>query len=131
MSIWESQEELETLTQQIEELQGQKRALQERMKRYRKDLEILAKYATEEQRERLPSLEVVSSSKGLNPVAQLALDIMAKAKEPMTNRDLFGEYVNSLPPEKALNYTKFNINIRSLFSKAVLTRTKGGTVMEN
>ncbi len=70
-------------------------------------------------------LDLESTSRGLNPVAQTALDIMTE-KKSLTNEELYNWYLDSLNDAKtADSYTQFNIRIRPLFNSQYVSRKKG------
>lgn len=61
----------------------------------------------------------------VNDVAQLAFDILSKSKDgEMTNEELHEAYKKQTEDEEVLNYTKFNIKLRSLFSSQRLLRVE-------
>jgi len=99
-----------------------------RLKDYRKDLSVLVKYASDEQKAQIEALGFVNPPSGntLNPTAQIALDIMTQKKE-LTNDTLYKvHYLKAVPKGlEPLNYTQFNIKIRPLFNRELLIREKG------
>ncbi len=120
--------EKETLLTQTKE---EKKQIVDRLKDYRKDIPVLYKYATAEQKSLIESLGFDNriSESGLNPVAQIALDILTEKKK-LTNEELYNAYLDTVPETlDALEYTKFNIRIRSLFSSQYLIKTRAGDGM--
>lgn len=120
---------LETTETKISESKEEKRAIADRLKDYRKDLSILLKYSDESQQKKIQELgfDFSESEQGLNPVAQMALDlIIANKGNQMTNEELYSAYANTFKKkEDAFNYTDFNIKTRSLFNTQRLLRKKG------
>ncbi len=121
---------LEDIEVKIEEEKEAKREITDRLKGYRKDLSVLLKYADETQRQKIEDLgfELSEQSNGLNPVAQLAFDIILKAKNnELSNGALFSAYEKACIDKKQIpvNYTEFNIKCRSLFNTQRLLRKKG------
>lgn len=121
---------LEDIDVKIEEKKDAKRHIVERLKGYRKDLSVLLKYADDSQRQKIEDLgfELTEQTNGLNPVAQLAFDIILKAKgNQMENGELYDAYAKSVKTKKQepVNYTEFNIKCRSLFNTQRLLRKKG------
>lgn len=121
---------LEDIEVKLEEEKEAKREIIDRLKGYRKDLSVLLKYADKEQRKKIDDLgfELIEQSNGLNPVAQLAFDIILKAKDnQLSNEALFSAYEKACAEKKQIpvNYTEFNIKCRSLFNTQRLLRKKG------
>jgi hypothetical protein len=114
----------------IEQAKDDKRDIVERLKDYKKDLLVLLKYANDQQKKKIDELgfDFEESKSGLNPVAQIALDIIMKAKDnTLSNFELYNKYVAYMfnKEGKTANYTEFNIKCRSLFNSQKLVRTKG------
>jgi hypothetical protein len=113
----------------IEEAKENKREIQDRFKDYRKDLSVLLKYADDNRRKQIEALgfDLSESENRLNTIAQVAFDIIVKAKDnKLTNEVLYNSYVKTCKNQPdAVNYTEFNIKCRSLFNTQRLLRTKG------
>ena len=107
----------------------EKREIVDRLKDYRRDVTVLLKYADDGHRKQIEELgfDFSESEQGLNPVAQVALDLILAAKgNQMTNEELYNAYANTFKKkEDAFNYTEFNIKTRSLFNTQRLLRKKG------
>lgn len=120
---------LEQTEAQIEQAKDEKRDIVARLKDYRKDVSVLLKYADEERRKQIEELGFNFSEpeNGLNPVANLVLGIIMKAKDnQLTNAELYDAYVKTFKnKDDAFNYTEFNIKCRSLFNTQRLLRKKG------
>lgn len=114
---------------QIEWAKEEKREIVDRLKDYRRDVSVLLKYADDGHRKQIEELgfDFSESEQGLNPVAQMALDLILAAKgNQMTNEELYNAYVKTFKnKEDAFNYTEFNIKTRSLFNTQRLLRKKG------
>lgn len=119
---------LEKIEETIEKAKQEKREIAGRLKDYRKDASTFLKYADEDQRKKMEELgfDFSESEQGLNAVAQLAYDLLVKAKDnQMTNGELYENYVKTFKnKEDAYNYTEFNIKCRSLFNTQRLLRKK-------
>lgn len=128
-NISTDQELLKDADNAIEKAKDDKRDITDRLKEYRKDLSVLLKYASEEQRKKIEELgfDLDDSKSSLNHVAQTAFDLILKAKgNRLTNGDWYEAYVGTQKDESdAVSYTEFNIKCRSLFNTQKLTRTKG------
>ncbi|KGL59146.1 hypothetical protein [Polaribacter sp. Hel1_85] len=128
-NIKTDQEFLQEVVVKIEETKSEKQSIVNRLKEQQKDISTLLKYADEKQREKIESLgfDFSESSRGINTVASVALDIIIKAKDNnMLNGDLFESYVKTFKNKNdAVNYTEFNIKCRSLFNTQRLLRKKG------
>ncbi|NCO62712.1 MAG: hypothetical protein COW66_13100 [Flavobacteriaceae bacterium CG18_big_fil_WC_8_21_14_2_50_34_36] len=128
-NIKTDQELLATTETKISEAKEEKRAITERLKDYRRDISVLLKYADDSHRKQIEELgfDFSESEQGLNPVAQIALDIILAAKgNQMSNEELYNAYVKTFKKkEDAFNYTEFNIKTRSLFNTQRLLRKKG------
>ena len=128
-NIKTDQELLKEAEKAIETAKDNKREILDRFKDYRKDLSVLMKYADDKHRKQIEGLgfDLSDSGNGLNPVAQIAFDLILKAKDnKLTNEGLYNGYVKSLiNPSDAVSYTEFNIRCRSLFNTQRLLRTKG------
>jgi len=128
-TIKTDQELLQEVEVKIEESKSEKQTIVNRLKEQRRDISILLKYADEKQREKIEVLgfDFSESSRGMNSVATIALDIIMKAKDnKLTNAELFEVYVKTFKNKNdAVNYTEFNIKCRSLFTSQRLVRTKG------
>jgi len=128
-NIKTDQELLATTETKISEAKEEKRAITERLKDYRRDISVLLKYADDNHRKQIEELgfDFSESEQGLNPVAQIALDLVLVAKgNQMTNEELYNAYVKTFKnKEDAFNYTEFNIKTRSLFNTQKLLRKKG------
>ena len=98
-------------------------------KDYRWDFSVLLKYANDKHHKKIEELgfDFSESTQGLNPAAQLALDLILAAKgNQMTNEELYNAHANTFKnKEDAFNYTEFNIKTRSLFNTQRLLRKKG------
>lgn len=120
---------LQETEQKIEEVKEAKRAVVDRLKDYRKDISVLLKYADKKQQEKISELgfDFSESERGLNPVAQLSLELIMKAKgNQLTNGALYDAYKKTFKSEAdAFSYTEFNIKCRSLFNTQRLLRKKG------
>ncbi|NND76994.1 MAG: hypothetical protein HKN39_02280 [Flavobacteriales bacterium] len=113
--------------EQFAQAKEAKRIIVQRLKDYRKDLYVFMKYANEKQKKRIEELgfEISESENGFNLIARTVLDIL-KDKKKMTNQALHLAYEKSVPKEQEpLNYTQFNIKLRSLFNQQVIVREKG------
>jgi hypothetical protein len=112
----------------INEAKADKYDIQQRLKGYRKDLNVFLKYATEEQKQEIDSLGfgTEENESRMNEVAQITLDIMTQKKK-LTNNELYDEYAKVVSEKKEIpeKYTAFNIKIRGLFNRQILIRTKG------
>jgi hypothetical protein len=112
----------------INEAKADKYDIQQRLKGYRKDLSVFLKYATEEQKQEIDSLGfgTEENESRMNEVAQITLDVMNQKKK-LTNNELYEEYAKVVSEKKEIpeKYTAFNIKIRGLFNRQLLTRTKG------
>jgi soluble cytochrome b562 len=77
-NIKTDQELLKEAEQAIEEAKENKGEIQDRFKNYRKDLNVLMKYADEKHRKQIEELgfDLSESSNGHNSVAQIAFDII-------------------------------------------------------
>lgn len=119
---------LETTQEKIDSAKEEKREIAGRLRDYRRDVTTFLKYADDGQREKIGALgfDFTKSEQGLNPVAQLAHDILVKAKDnKMTNEELYDAYVKTFKnKDDAFNYTEFNIKCRSLFNTQRVLRTK-------
>jgi|TARA_B110000037_G_C17127386_1_gene508858 hypothetical protein len=128
-NIKTDQELLKETEEAIEKSKEEKREILDRFKNYRKDLSVLLKYADEKHRKQIEELgfDLSESSNGLNPIAQVALSIVLKAKDnKLTNAALYMGYTKTCKNDSdAVNYTEFNIKCRSLFNTQRLLRTKG------
>jgi len=125
--VQKDQTELEQVNTKLSHAKDEKQAIINRLKDYRKDLSVLVKYASDEQKAQIEALGFAYSSSGntLNPIAQTALDIMTEKKE-LTNEVLYDYYAKAVPKEQEpLNYTQLNIKIRPLFNRNLLIRVKG------
>ena len=129
-NIKTDQELLEVTEKKIEEAKEEKREVVDRLKDYKRDISVMLKYADEKQRQKIEALgfELSEQSNGLNPVAQLAFDIILKAKDhQLSNGNLYLTYEKAVIAKKQqpINYTEFNIKCRSLFNTQRLLRKKG------
>lgn len=128
-NIKTDQELLSSVDERIERAKEEKREIVDRLKDYRRDVSVLLKYADDGHRKQIEELgfDFSESEQGLNPVAQMALDIILAAKgNQMTNEELYNAYANTFKKkEDAFNYTEFNIKTRSLFNTQRLLRKKG------
>lgn len=116
---------LEESNEVIEKAKDDKKEITDRLKDLRRDVATLYKYATPEQKAKLDSLgfDMNQFSHGLNSVAQIALDILAKFKKQLTNEELYNEYVVSLKVgEEPVSYTGFNIKLRSPLNTQLIVR---------
>lgn len=120
---------LEKKNAEIEQAKEAKREISERLKAYRKDVNVLIKYVDPKKQEALKALGFgdEKSKSGLNTVADIALNIVVKSKDnTLTNAELYEAYIKALDNEKdAVNYTEFNIKCRSLYNTKQLIRKKG------
>jgi len=127
-NITQDQALLHQADQKIAEAKEEKVAVVDRLKDYRKELVVILKYATDEQKEKIEALgfDTVENSNGLNAVATLAFDLIAKAKDnKLTNLEWYNKYVATFKDkEEAVNYTAFNIKCRPLLNSQRLIRTK-------
>lgn len=114
----------------IKEAKAEKQVLVNRLKEYRKDLDVLLKYATEKQQEKIKNLgfEISDEQRGLNTIATTAFDLIVKAKDhQLTNQQLYDGYVASLKNgESPVSYASFNVKCRSLFNTQKVLRKKAG-----
>ncbi len=128
-NIKTDQELLSSVDEQIERAKEEKREIVDRLKDYRRDVSVLLKYADDGHRKQIEGLgfDFSESEKGLNPVAQTAMDLILAAKgNQMTNEELYNAYASTFKnKEDAFNYTEFNIKTRSLFNTQRLLRKKG------
>ena len=128
-NITTDQNLLERADEKLESAKEEKREITDRLKEYRKDVSVMLKYADEKQRKELEELgfDFSESERGLNIVAQLAFEIILKAKgNQLTNGQLYEAYVKTFEKkEDAYSYTEFNIKCRSLFNTQRLLRKKG------
>jgi predicted phage tail protein len=120
---------LQETEQKIEQAKEAKRSVVDRLKDYRKDVSVLLKYADKKQQEKISELgfDFSETERGLNAVAQLALELVMKAKgNQLTNGALYDAYKKTFKNESdAFSYTEFNIKCRSLFNTQRLLRKKG------
>jgi len=123
---------LQEAEQKITEAKEEKSEVVDRLKDYRKEIAVIAKYATDEQKEKIEALgfDSTDSSNALNTVASLAFDLIVKAKGyKLTNLEWYNAYVATFKnKDDAINYTAFNIKCRPLFNSQRLIRTKSGGV---
>jgi predicted nucleic acid-binding Zn-ribbon protein len=128
-NIKTDQDALAEIEKQLSDIRENKRDITRRLKDYRKDISVLVKYTSEEQRKKLESLgfDLSDSERGLNSVASKAMEIVMKAKDnKITNGELYEAYKKSFKNEAdALDYTHFNIKCRTLFNTQRLLRTEG------
>lgn len=125
--ITEDQAILKECDQNIEKAKGDKKKVTDRLRDYRKDAYHLYKFGTPAEQEKLKALgfDMESAQSTLNPIAQTAMDILTKAKRKMTCEELHNEYVSGVKvKEDILDYTNFNIKIRSLFHSQRLIQQK-------
>ncbi|WP_299217008.1 hypothetical protein [uncultured Dokdonia sp.] len=127
-NITQDQALLKDAEKQITEAKNAKSDIADRLKGYRKETEIILKYANEEQKEQIEALgfDTAGSTSGLNTVATLAMDIIMKAKDTvLTNEALYNAYTETFENrDDAENYTAFNIKCRPLFNSQRLIRRK-------
>jgi len=123
---------LQEAEQKISEAKEEKSDVVDRLKDYRKEIAVIAKYATDEQKEQIEALgfDSTDNSNALNTVASLAFDLIVKAKDfKLTNLEWYNGYVATFKnKDEAVNYTAFNIKCRPLFNSQRLIRTKSGGV---
>jgi len=123
---------LQEAEQKITEAKEEKSGVVDRLKDYRKEIAVIAKYATDEQKEQIETLgfDSTDSSNALNTVASLAFDLIVKAKDyKLTNLEWYDGYVSTFKnKDDAVNYTAFNIKCRPLFNSQRLIRAKSGGV---
>lgn len=113
---------LEEKTKILEEAKEEKRLTVERLKGYRKDVQHMMKYLSDEQMAEIEKLglDVTESSGGrgtLNPISQIVIDVLMKAKgHTMTNGKLYSHYIDSVEDGEPESYSRFNVKIRQLFN---------------
>ena len=115
----------------ITEAKEEKAEVVDRLKDYRKEIAVIAKYATDEQKEKIEALGFDSSdgSNTINTVASMAFDIVVKTKDyKIENGEWYEAYKKICIDKKEdpLSYTFFNIKCRTLFNTQRLIRTKVG-----
>lgn len=113
----------------IEEAKDNKREILDRFKDYRKDLSVLMKYADDKHRKQIEELgfDLSDSGNGLNQVAQIAFDLILKAKNNTIENGQWYEAYAKIQRDKKVepvSYTEFNIKCRSLFNTQRLLRKK-------
>ncbi|GGI58453.1 hypothetical protein [Winogradskyella haliclonae] len=115
----------------ITEAKEEKAEVVDRLKDYRKEIAVIAKYATDDQKEKIEALGFDSSDNNntINTVASIAFDIVVKAKDyKIENGEWYEAYkkICTDKKEEPLSYTFFNIKCRTLFNTQRLIRTKVG-----
>jgi len=129
-NITTDQELLKEADQKITEAKEEKAEVVDRLKDYRKEIAVIAKYATDAQKEKIEALgfDSADSSSSLNTTASLAFDLIVKAKDyKLMNLEWYNGYVATFKnKDDALNYTAFNIKCRPLFNSQRLLRKKSG-----
>ena len=129
-NIKTDQELLKEAEQAIETAKDNKREILDRFKDYRKDLSVLMKYADEKHRKQIEELgfDLSDSGNGLNQIAQIAFDLILKAKDnTIENGEWYEAYAKIQIDKKVepVSYSEFNIKCRSLFNTQRLLRKKG------
>ena len=116
----------------INDAKQEKVAVVDRLKDYRKEITVIAKYATDEQKEKIEALgfDTTDNATALNTVASLAFDVIVKAKDnKLTNKEWYEAYLAQVKnKDEAVNYTAFNIRCRTLFNSQRIIRLKSGDV---
>ncbi|GGG24905.1 hypothetical protein GCM10011344_26940 [Dokdonia pacifica] len=127
-NISTDQELLKDADAKITQAKEEKATVADRLKGYRKEVEVFLKYANEEQKKQIEAFgfDTVQTKSGLNDVATHALNIIMEAKGNfLTNDELYTIYAGSHPnPKEVVNYTAFNIKCRPLFNSQKLLRKK-------
>lgn len=127
-NIQTDQNFLQEVETKMNTLKDEKQTIVNRLKEQHKDLSVLSKYADESQQAKIKELgfDIAEPQKSINTVANLAFDLIIKAKDnQLTNEVWYEGYANSLPKdEEALKYSAFNIKCRTLFNTQKLIRTK-------
>ncbi len=127
-NIQTDQNFLQEVETKMNNLKDEKQTIVNRLKEQHKDLSVLSKYADESQQAKIKELgfDIVEPQKSINTVANVALDLIIKAKDnQLTNGAWYDNYVKSVPKnEEALKYSAFNIKCRTLFNTQKLIRTK-------
>src|SRR5688572_8341178 len=99
---------LETTETKITDAKEEKRLIVDRLKDYRRDVSVLLKYVDDEHRKQIEELgfDFSESEQGLNPAAQMALDLILATKgNQMTNEELYEAYAKTFKKrEDAFNY---------------------------
>ncbi len=122
---------LEEAELQIASAREAKRRISERLKEYRSDVYVLSKYLDDTQKAKLEELDLYpeeSTRKSrMNSVAEIALELLIKAKDyALSNEAWYEGYIKMHPKEKeTLSYSEFNIKCRGLFNTMKVLRTKG------
>lgn len=131
-NIQTDQNFLQEVETKMNTLKDEKQTIVNRLKEQHKDLSVLSKYADEPQQAKIKELgfDIAEPQKSINTVANVAFDLIIKAKDnKLTNGAWYEEYVKSLPKnEEALKYSAFNIKCRTLFNTQKLIRTKSKDV---
>jgi hypothetical protein len=122
---------LEEADAKIAQAKGEKAEVVNRLKDYRKEIAVIAKYATDGQKEKIEALGFDTDDNGnaINNVAAIAFDIVVKAKDyKIENGEWYEAYkeICEKKKEEPLSYTFFNIKCRTLFNTQRLIRTKAG-----
>ena len=128
-NIQTDQDFLQEVETKMDTLKNEKQTIVNRLKEQHKDLSVLSKYADEPQQAKIKELgfDVSESQKSINTVANVAFDLILKAKDnQLTNGTLYEEYVKSLSKdEEIISYSAFNIKCRTLLNTQRLIRKKG------
>lgn len=128
-NIQTDQNLLQEVDTKMNSLKDEKQVIMTRLKEQHKDLSVLSKYADEIQQAKIKELgfDVSEPQKNVNTVANVAFDLIIKAKDnQLTNNAWYEGYVKSVPKnEEALKYSAFNIKCRTLFNTQKLIRKKG------
>lgn len=122
---------LEEAELQIASAKETKRRISSRLKEYREDIGVLSKYLDDTQKSKLEALDLYpeqsTSRSRMNTVAEIALELLIKAKDyTLSNEAWYQGYIKTHPEEKEmLSYSEFNIKCRGLFNTMKVLRTKG------
>lgn len=119
---------LDEKTRILEEAKEEQKEIASRIKEYRKDVAHMWKYMTEGQQAEIESLGLDASAPSgqrgvLNPISQIALDVLMKAKgNKMTNGKLYAHYVDSVGDGEPESYSLFNVKLRQLVNGGRITK---------
>lgn len=115
------------IDQEIDALREEKKHISDRVRDGIKYFAHLMDSASEEQQERLTQLGVKpkSGKRELNRAAQIALSIMAERNEPISNEDLYNQYLDIAKGDAEVpdTYPQFNVHLRAPERSGVLKRT--------
>lgn len=125
-NITADQKQLKIKDELLTKAKNEKKEISDRLKDYKKDIQTLYKYVSDDERAQLEELGYGpnSSNSGLNAIAQFALDTITEKKK-LTNGELYNEYLDAIPENsEALTYSLFNVKIRSVFNTGLVVKQK-------